>query len=276
MSQAEDSETMKSWTEFRIFWNARNPLNPHPVKPPEWFILSSQAPTGTFFSVLRSMLISTSIVSTPENPPKRPKRPGSPVQAIRANKTPRSSEDTPSTESNTSRSQARISEEEEDNRDAVWFATVKDDILDFECETEIARIRPQSTPAPVDNKKTKKLSLSKRMGINGRSDSIRRRKLPFPFPLLVLYLLKFYFLGKILSNECYEHLGAMNQRISSYKLPALRGAMANCWIWIQSNEPEWNWSKPLLLEVLRQICTDNVKNANKSVNAELKSQGVTI
>lgn len=68
----------------------------------------------------------------------------------------------------------------------------------------------------------------------------------------------------------------MQRNLNSYKPEKVKQAMAACWKWIQENEPHWGWSKRILLDALRQICIDNVKNANRGPNKGRKSQGQEI
>ena len=69
----------------------------------------------------------------------------------------------------------------------------------------------------------------------------------------------------------------MNQALSSYDIsPQIKPAISKVWTWISKNEPGWGWEKNLLVQVFRQICIDNVKNARKQVNAGLRSQGQAV
>lgn len=69
----------------------------------------------------------------------------------------------------------------------------------------------------------------------------------------------------------------MNQALSSYDINAqIKPALSKVWTWISKNEPGWGWDKNLLVQVIRQICIDNVKNSQKLVNKGLRSQGQAI
>lgn len=81
----------------------------------------------------------------------------------------------------------------------------------------------------------------------------------------------------MISSEAYEYLGPMNQALSSYDISTqIKPALSKVWTWISKNEPGWGWEKNLLVQVFRQICIDNVKNARKQVNAGLRSQGQAV
>lgn len=73
--------------------------------------------------------------------------------------------------------------------------------------------------------------------------------------------------GKCISLQCYSILGEMRKSLSSYdKHSQIKPALKKCYWWVRLNKKDWNWDKELVLDVMRQICIDNVKNFNKPIN----------
>lgn len=70
----------------------------------------------------------------------------------------------------------------------------------------------------------------------------------------------------------------MKQNFGSYDVATqTKPALIKCYQWMKKQDPPWGWSRDLLLELMRQMCIDNVKNQHKAVNDEKKKhQQVTI
>lgn len=107
-------------------------------------------------------------------------------------------------------------------------------------------------------KKKIRVCLPELMGtVNNRRESCQRRK--------------------VVASHSFEFLGHMDKALSKYHaIKQVKPAVQKVYNWIKHKEPDWKWSRIVVIKVMRQICQDNVKNANKAVNAKKRLQDIEV